>query len=104
MQTEFDFTLPKGFLDDAGTLHRHGTMRVPTGRDELILQRDRRVRDNPAYGVLVMFSRVVTQLGSLSALTPIQLEQLWLTDLVYCIDLFNDIAYPYEELSLSGES
>ena len=35
LQTEFEFTLPKGFVDSSGTLHRAGTMRLATARDEI---------------------------------------------------------------------
>ena len=29
-RTEADFELPKGYVDDAGTLHRRGVMRLAT--------------------------------------------------------------------------
>ena len=43
LQTEFDFTLPKGYVDSTGTLHRVGTMRLATARDEIEPLRDPRV-------------------------------------------------------------
>ena len=46
LQTEFAFTLPRGFVDDAGTLHREGVMRLATARDEIEPLRDARVKEN----------------------------------------------------------
>lgn len=34
LQTEFDFVLPKGFVDDNGTVQREGSMRMATALDE----------------------------------------------------------------------
>ena len=35
LRTEFPFVLPRGYVDDAGTLHREGSMRLATARDEI---------------------------------------------------------------------
>ncbi|WP_210534605.1 hypothetical protein [Thermosulfurimonas marina] len=34
LQTEFEFTLPKGYVDEEGRLHRQGVMRLATAADE----------------------------------------------------------------------
>ena len=62
MRTEYAFTLPRGYLDQAGTVHREGVMRLATARDEITPQRDLRVRENASYLTVVLLSRVVTQL------------------------------------------
>lgn len=49
LQTEFDFVLPKGFVDDNGTVQREGSMRMATALDEIAPLRDPRVRNNEAY-------------------------------------------------------
>ena len=78
LQTEFDFTLPKGYVDSTGTLHRVGTMRLATARDEIEPLRDPRVSgpDDPFLTVIVL-SRVVTRLGTLSQVTPREIENLF---------------------------
>lgn len=35
LQTEFEFTLPRGYVDLGGALHRNGTMRLATAMDEI---------------------------------------------------------------------
>jgi len=118
--TEFDFYLPRGLVDAEGNVHQQGMMRLSTARDELAVQKDRRVQMHEDYGVLVMLSRVITRLGTLSAVTPELLESLFSRDLAYLREYYNRInqqgdAYiPVEcpncnrqfqvELSLAGES
>lgn len=91
LQTEFDFTLPLGFLDDEGTLHREGVMRLATAADELEPLRDARVQRNPAYLTVILLSRVVTRLGSLELVTPKTVEGLFAADLAYLQDLYNEV-------------
>lgn len=87
--TEFDFTLPRGLVDAAGIVHRQGVMRLATAKDELVTQKDRRVRNDPAYSTLVMLSQVITKLGSLATVTPELLENLFTQDLAYLRELYN---------------
>jgi hypothetical protein len=89
--TEFDFTLPKGLLDEQGNVHRQGVMRLATARDEIQVQSDRRVQSNTAYGVLVMLSRVISRLGTLSQVTPEQLENLFTLDAAYLREFYDRI-------------
>src|SRR5215472_16321053 len=65
LRTEFAFTLPRGYVDTSGTVHRTGVMRLATARDELLPLRDDRVRENPPYLTDVLLARVITQLGSI---------------------------------------
>jgi hypothetical protein len=90
-QTEFEFTLPCGFLDEEGTLHRDGVMRRATAADEILPLKDPRVQKNEAYLVVILLSRVVTRLGSLAAINPKVVEGLFATDLAYLQDLYNRI-------------
>lgn len=89
--TEFAFILPIGSLDSAGNLHRQGVMRLATGKDEIFIKNDRRVRENPAYAVILVLNRVITHLGTLATVPPELLEQLFLIDLVYLRDFYNQI-------------
>src|SRR3712207_5571347 len=94
LQTEFDFTLPKGYVDSEGTLHRRGTMRLATARDEIEPLRDQRVSgpDDPFLTVVVL-SRVITRLGTISQVTPREIENLFAADLAYLQDLYGIINF-----------
>jgi hypothetical protein len=88
LQTDFEFTLPCGYVDHDGTLHRVGVMRLSTARDELEATRDTQGPGREAYLSLVLLSRVITRLGSLTRLTPEMLEGLFSADFVYLQNLF----------------
>lgn len=91
LRTEFEFVLPLGYGDEDGGLHREGVMRRATAADEILPLRDPRVEKNPAYLIVILLSRVVTSLGSLSQVTPKVIEDLWATDLAYLQDLYNRV-------------
>jgi hypothetical protein len=88
LQTEFAFELPKGYVDEAGVIHKKGTMRLATARDEIMPLRDPRVRDNEAYLTVLLLSRVVTELGTLTSMTPAVIEGLFASDLAFLQDLY----------------
>ncbi|MCL4870821.1 MAG: phage tail assembly protein [Anaerolineae bacterium] len=90
-QTEFEFTLPCGFLDEDGSLHRDGVMRRATAADEILPLKDPRVQKNPAYLVIILLSRVVTRLGSVAQMNPKVIENLYATDLAYLQTLYNQV-------------
>lgn len=94
LRTEFPFTLPKGFIDTSGMLHRHGTMRLATARDEIEPLRDRSVDgpDDPYLTVLVL-ARVITELGSLDQVTPDEVERFFAADLAFLQDLYGIINF-----------
>src|SRR5690348_6591894 len=83
MQTEFEFTLPRGYIDADGYVHREGMMRLATAQDEIAPLRDPRVRANPGYLVLILLARVVTRLGDLAEVNPRVIEGLFAADLAY---------------------
>ena len=91
LQTEFHFTLPRGYVDDAGTVHREGTMRLATARDEIYPQTDFRVRENPAYLTVLLLTRTVTRLGSLHEVDTFTIENLFASDLAFLQDLYRRI-------------
>lgn len=90
-QTEFEFTLPCGFLDAEGTLHREGVMRRATAADEILPLKDPRVQSNEAYVIVILLARVVTRLGSVPAINPKVIEGLFATDLAFLQDLYNRV-------------
>lgn len=91
LKTEFEFKLPKGFVDREGTVHRDGTMRLATAADEIEPLRDPRVKQNPAYLVVILLARVITRLGTIPGLTPLQIEGLFSTDLAYLQNFYRQI-------------
>jgi hypothetical protein len=91
LRSEFEFALPLGYVHSDGTLHREGVMRRSTAADEILPLRDPRVEQNPAYLVVILLSRVVTTLGSLTQVTPKVIEDLYTTDLAYLQDLYNRV-------------
>ena len=97
LQTEYDFTLPKGYIDRHGTLHREGRMRLATAADEIMPLRDPRVKANPAYLTVIVLSRVVTRLGTLEELSPPVIEGLFVEDLAYLQGLYRRINGEEEE-------
>lgn len=100
LQTEYEFTLPKGFLDDQGELHRNGVMRLATAGDEILPQKDPRVQNNPGYLAVILLSRVITKLGTLEDVNPRAIEGLFVEDLGYLQELYRRVNGD-EELTIS---
>ena len=88
LQTEFEFTLPCGYIDAHGNLHRQGTMRLATALDEVEPLQDARVRVNEAYLSILLLSRVITRLGDISQVSPAVVEKLFSADMAYLQDLY----------------
>ena len=93
LQTEFPFTLPKGFVDDNGTLHKSGIMRLACARDEIEPLRDGRVKENEAYATVIVLSRVITELGTVSRVTTKTIESLFVSDFGYLQDLYRIVNF-----------
>jgi hypothetical protein len=91
LRTEFAFTLPRGYVDGAGTVHREGVMRLATARDELVPLRDDRVRENPAYLTVVLLARVVTRIGAIDDVHAGVIENLFASDLAFLQDLYRRV-------------
>ncbi|MBP1705318.1 MAG: secreted protein [Chloroflexi bacterium] len=91
LRTEFPFVLPRGYVDDHGEVHREGVMRLATARDEILPQRDPRVRDNEAYLTVLLLSRVITRLGGLGQVHPGVIEGMFASDLAFLQDLYRRV-------------
>jgi hypothetical protein len=94
LRTEVEFTLPLGYVDRAGTLHRQGVMRLATAADEVQPLQDPRVQANAAYVGILLLSRVLVRLGPISPVPPIVVEGLFSADFAYLQDLFVRINEP----------
>jgi hypothetical protein len=102
IQTEFEFVLPKGYLDEAGNLHRKGVMRLATAMDEIVPLRDPRVKSNPAYATVIILARVITKLGALDEVSPQVVEGFFACDLSYLQTFYrqiNELEEPSESVS-----
>ena len=93
LQTQFPFTLPKGYVESDGQLHRTGVMRLATARDEIEPLRDLRVQENDAYLTVVMLSRVITEIGTIRPVTPNIVEGLFAVDLAYLQEFYGIINF-----------
>jgi len=91
LRTEFPFLLPRGYVDDSGTVHRDGVMRLATARDELLPLRDDRVRENAAYLTVVLLGRVVTRIGTIGDVHAGIIEDLFASDVAFLQDLYRRV-------------
>ncbi len=89
-QTEYEFTLPRGYVDEAGNRHKNGVMRVATAADEIIPLKDPRVQQNPEYLTIILLSRV-TRLENLEQISTNVIEQLFTADLNYLQNMYKTI-------------
>ena len=90
-QTEYEFTLPLGYVDKEGNLHRAGVMRLATAADEILPLKDPRVQSNQAYLIIILLARVITRLGSLPMINPQVIEEMYAADLAYLQEFYNRI-------------
>jgi hypothetical protein len=91
LPTEFDFVLPRGYVDSSGTVHREGTMRVATARDELLPLLDARVMQHEAYLTVVLLGRVISRLGTLTSVDSTVVENMFASDVAFLQDLYRRI-------------
>ena len=91
LKTEYEFTLPKGYIDGDGNLHRAGVMRLANAKDEIIPLTDPRVARNKAYMIIVLLARVVKRLGTVESVHTGMIENLFAADLRYLEELYNRI-------------
>ena len=90
-KTEYKFTLPRGYVDGEGKVHKDGTMRLATARDEILPLQDYRVQANRAYLVIILLSRVVTRIGDVTHITVDVIENLFSTDLAFLQEFYRKI-------------
>jgi len=91
LQTEFEFTLPRGYVDGDGNVHKQGTMRLATAMDEITPLRDLRVKSNQAYLAVILLAKVITRLGSLKEINTGIIENLFSADFAYLQDFYRHI-------------
>lgn len=91
LRTEYPFTLPRGYVDEHGRMHRDGIMRLATARDEIQTQSDQRAKQNPAYLTVLLLERTVTTLGDVPAVDTFVIESLFASDLAFLQDLYRRI-------------
>ncbi len=88
LRTEYPFTLPRGYVDETGRVHRDGVMRLATARDEITTQNDQRAKQNPAYLTVLLLERTVTSLGDVPVVDTFLVESLFASDLAFLQDLY----------------
>ena len=102
-QTEIEFELPKGYVDETGALHRRGVMRLATAADEILPLRDPRVQQNEAYLAVIVLARVLVRLGSLPDIHTGVIEGLYASDLAYLQRLYERFNAGDDETGTASE-
>jgi hypothetical protein len=97
LRTEIEFTLPRGYVDANGNLHREGTMRLATARDEIEPLREVDVRQNQAYLSVLLLARTITRIGEVTEITPEMVESMFAAD-------FDHLQRLYERINSDGEA
>ena len=95
-QTEYEFTLPRGYMDKEKNLHRHGSMRLATALDELEAMKDYRVKNNPDYLSVLLLSRVVEHIEGIDAVTPEVIEGMFTADYQFLQNMYETINHAEE--------
>lgn len=103
-KTEIDFTMPKGFIDETGVLHKRGVMRLATAADEILPLRDPRVQANPAYLTIIVLARVITRLGNVQHIDTQLIERLFACDIEYLRRLYEEINAAEEPDGMPGHA
>jgi hypothetical protein len=98
LTTSYEFTLPRGYVDNQGRVPRSGVMRLATARDELEPLRDPTVSgpDDPRLTILVL-TRVIERLGELELVTSHDVEGLFAVDLAFLQDFYGVINFGSRE-------
>lgn len=91
LQTQFEFNLPRGYVDSEGTVHTQGVMRLATAMDEIAPLRDVRVNANPAYLTIILLARVIVKLGTLPQVNTNIVENLFAADMAYLQAFYRQI-------------
>ena len=93
LQTEFEFTLPRGYVDEAGNLHKKGVMRLATAPDEIVPLRDPRVKRQPGLpGDHAPVARGhPPRDAARRQINPAVIEKLFSADLAYLQDFYRRI-------------
>jgi hypothetical protein len=97
LRTEIEFTLPRGYVDPKGKLHREGTMRLATARDEIEPLREVDVRQNQAYLSVLLLARTITRIGEVTEITPELVADMYAAD-------FDHLQRLYERVNSDGEA
>lgn len=90
-RTEYEFELPRGYVDENGTPHKRGIMRLATVADEILPMRDQRVQSNPGYLSIILLARVITKLGDLRAIDTKVIERMFTADLAFLQNFYRQI-------------
>lgn len=101
-KTEYDFVLPLGYVDREGNVHRNGTMRLATAKDEIMPLQDPRVQSNRSYLIILLLARVITRLDGVRLMDTRIVEELFAEDLKFLQDFYQQInrtGSPYLEVT-----
>lgn len=90
MQYEYSFTLPKGYRDQEGNLHRKGVMRLATARDEIEAMRTS-AKQGSDYVTIYLLSSVIISLGTMNDVVPDMVENMYTADINFLQNMYQTI-------------
>ena len=91
LQTEYEFTLPRGYVDPEGDVHRKGVMRLATALDEIEAAKDPGVKANAGYLPVILLSRVVVRMEGVEAVTPELIGRLFTADFAFLQNMYETV-------------
>ena len=91
LQREYEFTLPKGYMDEEGGVHRRGVMRLATALDEIEAAKAPGTKENGDYMSVVLLSRVVSRLEGVDNVTPEIIGGMFTADFAFLQNMYETI-------------
>lgn len=91
MQTEYQFKLPKGYLAQDGSIHKEGSMRLATAKDEIEASRHPKAKAAPEYATIILLSRVITRLNGCDSITTEMIENMYTADVNFLQNMYETI-------------
>lgn len=91
MQKEYEFLLPKGYVDSEGAVHRQGVMRLATARDELEACCAPECRRNADFAPIYILSSVILRLGNIERVTPEIVKEFFTADFQFLQNMYEAI-------------
>lgn len=91
LQTEYEFSLPRGYVNAEGNVCRRGVMRLATALDEIEAGRHPQAKGNADYMAVILLSRVVTELEGVECVTPEVIGKLFTADFAFLQSMYETV-------------
>ncbi len=91
MVKEINFTLPVGYIDNNGNIHRNGIMRQATALDEIEIHSHEKMYSCDRYHDVLLLSRVVEKLGEIKKIDDDLVLNLFEVDFRYLQTIYQQL-------------